>query len=610
MKKIISVLLCMLLCVWTLASCGNEASSGTSTTTSSGSTETSYGDVSMPSSTISGGISIPDDPVASTSSTASEDESVEASETASEDATSEDATSEDSTDGVDSDTVITLKGSTAMVSGGGASVSGSIVTVYNAGTYYVSGTMTGRIVVNSSDAENVKLIFDGVKITSDDGPAIYVASAEKLIIELAEGSVNILSDADEYTVTLSDGEPDACLFSKDDLKIKGSGTLYITGNYAKGIHSKDDLQIVGATIYVVAEDDGIRGKDSVQISSGSYIVISAGVDGIRTNNETDEGKGYIEIEGGYIEVEAALDAIQAVTDVYISGGTFVLTSGSGSSSSSTSSRYTTTSATESTKAIKTAATLSISDGVFTIDSADDALHSDGTITISGGVFAISSGDDGMHAETTLTISGEKITISKSYEGLEAATINIQGGTIDLTASDDGLNATDGTSEMGGMGGGMGGGRGGMGGGSSSSSNCLINITGGVITVNAGGDGVDSNGSITMSGGSCVVFGPTDNGNGALDYNNTFVITGGSMVAFGSTGMAQGSSSGSTQACLFVGITASANTTLKVTGDSKTIIEITSPKKYGCVFISTPDVISGDEYTFYLGGEELGSTNAS
>lgn len=197
------------------------------------------------------------------------------------------------------DAVITLNGTSVTVNGTGATASDCIVTITEHGDYVISGTLdNGQIIVNAADADKVKLIFNGVNIHCETSAPIYVLRADKVIIELAEGSVNMVSDGVLYVLAEGSDEPDAAIFSKDDLKIKGTGTLYVTGNYMRGIHTKDTLQIEEATIYVTAADDGLRGNDAVEIYCG-YIVVDAGADGIRTNNSEEEGRGYILIYTGH-----------------------------------------------------------------------------------------------------------------------------------------------------------------------------------------------------------------------------------------------------------------------------------------------------------------------
>lgn len=490
-------------------------------------------------------------------------------------------------------------------------LAGESLSITSGGTYVIRGTLAdGQIYVESSDANKVKLILDGVDISCSTSAAIFVRNAEKTLIELAEGSVNILSggiDADEG---------DAAVYSKDDIKFKGTGTLYIQSDL-RGIHCTNDIQIEECTLIVVAGDDGIRGKDSVQIASGS-VTVTAGADGIRSNNEEEEGRGYITVEGGSIYISSALDGIQAAVSLSISGGDIAILTGGGSANSLSQAQTqwsggmggrpgmggqsSSQDLDYSAKGLKAGGSIDISGGSLAIDSIDDAVHSNGTVAVSGGSLSISTGDDGVHADADVTVSGGTISIAKSYEGIEGLNIYIQGGEITLTASDDGLNGAGGNdgSSMGG--------RPGQNGFSSGNSNIVI--SGGTVVINASGDGIDVNGSLSQSGGHVTVYGPTDNGNGALDYDGSFVITGGYIAAFGSTGMAQGSSSGSTQANLFVSLTASAGSRLLITDASGTaLLDETPPKAYGCIFFSSPDIASGGTYTFTLDGSELGSLTA-
>jgi hypothetical protein len=159
----------------------------------------------------------------------------------------------------DTATLIELKGDTISTEGPGASVNGSTVTISAAGTYQVSGILNdGQIIVDTTDTENVTLILTGVDITSKTSAPIYVANAEKMILTLAAGSENIVTDGDTYLALDEGGEPNDAVFSKDDLTINGEGALTVNANYNNGIASKDDLKITGSTITVNAANDGIK----------------------------------------------------------------------------------------------------------------------------------------------------------------------------------------------------------------------------------------------------------------------------------------------------------------------------------------------------------------
>ena len=521
-------------------------------------------------------------------------------------------------------------GETVTVIGSGATAEDGEVTVSSGGDYLISGASDdGQIVVNAPSTDKVKLILNGVDLTSGKSSAIYVKSAEKVIIELAEGSVNLLADAPQYELEAGSDEPNACVFAKDDLKIKGSGTLYVTGNYSKGISTKDDMQIQDGNIFVVAKDDVIRGKDSVQIEGGA-LTLEAGGDGLRTSNTEQEG--YIDIKGGSISIISALDAIQAETYINISGGSITVKSGGGSENSSQSNdswgdwgdmgpgmgggkpggmrpggrsaEQTASSETASAKGIKCEGTLTISGGSFSLDTSDDAIHSNTVINISGGSFNILSGDDGIHADDTLTVSGGSGVIGKSYEGLEAESIVLSGGKFDITSSDDGFNAAGGNDgsamDRPGFGGFMGGGEAGSG---------SISISGGEYVLNAEGDGVDSNGNIEMTDGTVVVYGPVSGGNGAMDYAGTCKINGGILCAVGSAGMAQTVSS-DTQGCIGVQFNAKADTKVDITDASGNVIfSITSPKTFQTLVMSHPDLKKGTVYSVLANGEKLGEITA-
>ena len=251
----------------------------------------------------------------------------------------------------------------------------------------------------------------------------------------------------------------------------------------------------------------------------------------------------------------------------------------------------------STKAIKAGSEITVTGGNFTLDSADDALHSNGSVTVSGGILTISAGDDGIHAEETVDIANSgKINITKSYEGIEGKVVNISGGTTEIKASDDGINAGDGSSQ------------GGMG---SYSSGVSVNISGGIVYVNSDGDGIDSNGDLNISGGTAVVDGSSNGGNGALDSNGEITVTGGTLVAAGASAMAEYPGKNSTQNSVSATFTKtySAGTNIALIGsDGSEIVCFTSAKSFNNIVISSPDIREGETYTFYTDGKFSGSTD--
>ena len=212
---------------------------------------------------------------------------------------------------------ITFSETSATVEGKGAEASGTTVSITRDGTYIISGSCSdGRIIVEVPSTDKVQLVLAGLKLTSKSSAPIWIKGADKTSITLADGTVNSLADTGEYTDANVDGEPNACLFSKDDLTINGTGSLEVTSNVNNGITSKDDLKIVSGTITVNAQNHGIRGNDSVSIRGGT-ITVSAKNDGIKSSQEEKEDKGYIYIDGGTISIDAGDDCLQAPRDITI-----------------------------------------------------------------------------------------------------------------------------------------------------------------------------------------------------------------------------------------------------------------------------------------------------
>lgn len=251
--------------------------------------------------------------------------------------------------------------------------------------------------------------------------------------------------------------------------------------------------------------------------------------------------------------------------------------------------------TASTKGIKATAGLYIQGGTLNIDAQDDALHSNSNLQVNGGELQLSSGDDGIHADAQVAITVGNLTIAKSYEGIEGQSIEISGGTIHVTASDDGLNAAGGNDASG------------MNGGDAfrTDTTAYILISGGKLTVDAGGDGVDSNGDLTVTGGETYVAGPINDGNGALDYSGNAKIFGGVFVAVGSAGMAQNFGSDSTQGAILINTQTAAAAGTAVTlknANGETLASYTSAKQFNSILISCASLEKGGTYTLQIGAK--------
>ncbi|MEK3663421.1 carbohydrate-binding domain-containing protein [Paenibacillus sp. FSL F4-0236] len=552
----------------------------------------------------------------------------------------------------DQSTEIALAGTSALVDGTGAESKDGSVTITAAGTYVLSGKLSdGQIVVNNQDEGIVHLVLNGVNITNSDSAAIDIKEAGKVIITLEDGTENSVSDGATYVYADdTTDEPSAAIFSKADLTINGTGKLSVSANYNDGITSKDDLKIMNGTLEIQAADDGIVGKDLVAVQDGSISITAEG-DGMKSTNDTETDKGFLAIAAGTFDIKAGNDGIQAETVLVIDGGTYTVVTGGGSENGevktgdqgagmgmrgdrgqgtggqapgtsetstpatkpeakpeiTTTEAPTTTTTTESeipsTKGLKAGGDISVNNGTFNIDSADDAVHSNSNVAIADGEFNIKTGDDGIHADALVAISGGKIDITKSYEGIEGANIEISGGEAHVVASDDGVNVAGGNNEAT------------VGGGpqeqdqfSDAAANVLT-ISGGTLTVDATGDGLDSNGSIVMSGGTVIVNGPTNGGNGALDYDGSFEQSGGILIAVGSSGMAQATSDTSNQHAVsmtFPQIQKAGTLVHLEDSEGNTILTFAPSKDYQSLVMSSPDLKDGGSYTLYSGGTSTGS----
>ena len=352
-------------------------------------------------------------------------------------------------------TVIKLSDDSTTCDSDAVQISGNTVTIIDEGTYILSGTLTdGMVIVDAEDTDKVQLVLDGVDITSAESAAIYVREADKVFITTASDSQNTLTNGGTYTA-IDDNNIDAAIFSKSDLTLNGAGFLTITAKAGHGVVSKDDLVLTSRTYQIDAASHGLSGKDSVRIASGSYTIVS-GKDGIHAENADDTSLGFVYLADGTFDITSGGDGISAGNWLQADGGVYTVKAGGGSENvqksdgewqfgpgQQTESTDTTEEDTVSMKAIKAAGELILKGGKYSLDSADDTIHSNANITISDGEFTLASGDDGIHADSATTISGGTIDITESYEGIEGLSIDITGGETYVSGpTNDGNSALD------------------------------------------------------------------------------------------------------------------------------------------------------------------------
>ena len=519
----------------------------------------------------------------------------------------------------DKATYITFDGTSATCDSDNVEISDGTTKIKSEGIYVLTGNYTGSVIVQTN--QKVRIILSNVSISSSDGPAIYVVNAKKTYITLDENTENKLEDSTNYTdqeATATIYSKDDLIFngngslvlagnyqdgiiSKDDLKII-SGTYNITA-MNNGIKGKDSVQIENPDITINAQNDGIKSTNSEDEEKG-FVKINGGKITINSEHDGIQAENYIEISDGKINITTGGGSQNSTKtekqdSMFIRGKSVPMQEAQKIESEDASD-------TGSYKGIKAQKNIVISGGTLNIDSKDDSIHSNSKITIENGTFQINSGDDGIHADDTLIINSGTIDVNKSYEGLEASVIEINDGDIKVNSQDDGINVAGGNDSSN------------ENGGfqpdnfkQQSDSNNKLTINGGTIYVNASGDGLDANGSIYINGGTVYVDGPESDGDGALDYDNECVVNGGTLIAVGSTGMAQAISESSTVYCLNAAVTQSSGKKITITdSDSNTVLEYTPSKTYSSIVIATSEFQKGQTYNLNIDGSNYSSFTIS
>ena len=502
-----------------------------------------------------------------------------------------------------SETAIDLSNPTAT---DGVTVEDGTLTITKAGTYKLSGEYQGQIKVETADSDAVRLVLDNANITNSSGAALNVVNADEVILYSASGTTNTISDGADYTATGED-DPDAVVYSKADMTIAGEGALKVNGNHEDGIHTSDGLVIASGTLEVNAANTGIKGKDYVDILGGT-INVTAQQDGIKSTNDTDEGQGWTRLSNGTVTVNAGDDGFKASRVVEISGGS------------------------------------------LTVEQSDEGIEAQ-YINVSGGDVNVTSADDGMNASlktsnSESTDSSENTSDAANQQQNNQQQGSLPGGQQNGTSNQQqqgtgqppampGGNAQDGKSQNGttgtgqqGMGQPPQGGMPGGGGGTFEVIDAAINVSGGHVTVNAEGDGIDSNGVTTLSGGTLIVNGPSQGGNAALDTNGDLLLNGATVLSGSTADMFEAPSTNSTSG--YLKLTNSSGfeqgSTVQVADSSGKVVANYKVTKSNVqlVLVSSSSIVKGQSYTAYTttsavdsnatslasGATELGSFTAS
>lgn len=463
----------------------------------------------------------------------------------------------------------------------GVTVSDGVITITKAGNYKLTGTYEGQIKVEATSGDMVRLILNNATITNSTGAAINVVKADEVVIYTASGTTNTVSDGSSYSDTAS-GSPDAAIYSKSDLTLAGEGTLKVEGKYEEGIHTTDGLVIASGTLEVNAANTGIKGKDYVDILDGT-ITVTASQDGIKATNDTDGNRGWVRLSGGTVNISAGDDGFKAERVLEISGGTLNIT--------------------QSNEGIE-AQYINILDGTVNVTSSDDGINASYSTT--------STSNESASTSTTQTAQTTQGTQGNQNSAPQAPS----GSAGQAPAGGQAPSGTMGSGTTGQppAGGGMGGGGMGGGGGTFEVVDATINITGGTVTVNANGDGIDSNGTATLSGGTLIVNGPFTGGNTSLDTNGDLLLNGATVTAANSGDMFEAPSTNSTSGYVKISNVSnlSAGTTVQVADSSGNVVanyKVTNSNT-ALILVSSSKITKGQSYTVYTTTDSVDASSTT
>ena len=457
----------------------------------------------------------------------------------------------------------------------GVSVENGTITITSGGTYRLTGEYSGQVKIEAAKTDTVRLVLDNAKITNSTGAAINVVSAAEAIIYTAAGTTNTVADEANYTAT-GDDDPDAAIYSTANLTLTGEGSLSVKGAYEEGIHTTGGLVIASGTLDVNAANTGIKGKDYVDITGG-IVNVTAAQDGIKSTNTDDESMGFTRLSAGSVTVSAGDDGLKAPHTLEISGGTLNIE--------------------KSNEGIE-AQYINILDGDVTVNSTDDGINAS---------LKDSSSDTSSDTTSGTATTGQQTQQNQNGQAQQAPAGGgtAPGGSQGSTGQNQNMPQppTDGTMPGGG-------------GGTFEVVDAAINISGGTVTVNAEGDGIDSNGTATFSGGTVTVNGPAAGGNNALDSNGDLLLNGGTVTTGSTADMFEAPSSASTSGYLKITDSSALTqgSTVQVTDSSGTVVANYKITTSGVqlVLVSNKNIVKGQSYTVSVtsGSVDAASTTAA
>ena len=457
----------------------------------------------------------------------------------------------------------------------GVSVENGTITITSGGTYRLTGEYSGQVKIDAAKTDTVRLVLDNAKITNSTGAALNVVSAAEAIIYTAAGTTNTVADEANYTAT-GDDDPDAAIYSTANLTLTGEGSLSVKGAYEEGIHTTGGLVIASGTLEVNAANTGIKGKDYVDITGG-IVNVTAAQDGIKSTNTDDESLGFTRLSAGSVTVSAGDDGLKAPHTLEISGGTLNIE--------------------KSNEGIE-AQYINILDGDVTVNSTDDGINA--------------SLKDSSSDTSSDTTSGTAITGQQTQQNQNGQTQQAPAGGGAAPGGSQGSTGQNQNMPQPPADGAMPGG----GGGTFEVVDAAINISGGTVTVNAEGDGIDSNGTATFSGGTVTVNGPVAGGNNALDSNGDLLLNGGTVTTGSTADMFEAPSSASTSGYLKITDSSALTqgSTVQVTDSSGTVVANYKITTSGVqlVLVSNKNIVKGQSYTVSVtsGSVDAASTTAA